>query len=139
MPVHYRRDNPNGITAPNPDAPKDMIAHITKHRGMKTPYTSVSEDKSAIEHFSGILYKTESDNIIRDKHIFHDHSSLINYLSGIIQSSRKGERILAVRAFQFVKNAREALIDWQFSLDSIDRKERITYCFKQVQQYFSKA
>ncbi|MGO9018041.1 MAG: hypothetical protein ACLQBD_26090 [Syntrophobacteraceae bacterium] len=139
MSVHYRRDNPNGITAPNPDAPKDMVSHITKHRGMKTAYTSVSEDKSAIEHFSGELYKTESDHVVRDKHIFHDHSSTISSLNELIQTSRKGERVVALRALQLAKRAKEALIDWQFSLDSVDRNERITWVFRYIQRYFSKA
>jgi hypothetical protein len=134
MSVHYRRDNPNGITAPNPDAPKDKIAHITKYRGGRTPYTSVSEDKMAIEHFDGILYKAESDNIIRDNHIFHDHSSLMTYLKGIIQSSRKGDRVIAERALLLAKHAKEALIDWKFALESIDRNERMTYCYRKIQQ-----
>jgi len=56
MTIHYRRDrlkSKGGITPPNPDAPRDLISHITKHRGEKTPYTSVSEDKNAIDHFDG--------------------------------------------------------------------------------------
>ena len=44
MATHYRKDGPGGLTAPNPDAVKDVVAHITKHRGMKTVYTSVSEE-----------------------------------------------------------------------------------------------
>ena len=38
MTTHYRKDNPNGITAPNPDGNRDIVGHITKYRGIKTPY-----------------------------------------------------------------------------------------------------
>jgi hypothetical protein len=69
MATHYRKDHPRGITAPNPDAEKDIVSHITKHRGMKTPFTSVSEDEQAIRHFSGgDLYTEVLHNRVSKKH-----------------------------------------------------------------------
>lgn len=138
MAIHYRKDSPNGITAPNPDGARDVVAHITKHRGMKTSFTSVSEDKDSIKHFSGELYSTESDEITRDDHVFINHPQLINDLKRTIQTTRKAERITASRAYQLAIRAKEALINWQFSLDSIDRKERISWCFKHIQKYFQR-
>lgn len=125
MAIHYRKDNPKGITPPNPDGPKDLISHITKHRGEKTPYTSVSEDKNAISHFSGELYKTDSAEIIQDGHHFITHLELTEQIQKIIQSSQRAEKVLASRAFQYVARAKEALIDWQFNLERIERKERV--------------
>lgn len=136
--IYYRKDSPKGITPPNPDGTRDMVAHITKHRGMKTPYTSVSEDRNAVRHFSGELYKTDSSDIIRDNHIVITHYDLTEKLKGIIQASRKEEKVIASRAFMLACRAKESLIDWQFRLDSIDRKERINWCFLHIQKYFQR-
>jgi hypothetical protein len=139
MALHYRKDNPQGVTAPNPDAEKDIVAHITKRRGHKTPYTSVSEDEKAIEHISGgALYKTESDDVVQDSHSFITHSELLDHLRKIGMSSHKGERIKVSRALQYAFRAKEALIDWQFNLESIDRKDRIAWCSRHIQKYFRK-
>ena len=135
---HYRKDNPNGITAPNPDGNRNIVEHISKHRGMKTPYTSVSENLNAIKHFSGELYKTDPVNVVADGHNFKSHPDVIDELRSIIQTSVKSERILANRAFQYAKRAKEALIDWQFSLDNIKRKDRISWCYDHIQKYFQR-
>ena len=135
---HYRKDNPNGVTAPNPDGDRDIVAHITKHRGMKTPYTSVSEDQNAIRHFSGELYKTDSDDIVAGGHVFKNHSEVVDELTSIIQTSARAERILAGRAFQYVKRAKEALIDWRFLLDNVKKKDRISWCYSHIQKYFQR-
>lgn len=135
---HYRKDNPNGVTAPNPDGDRNIVAHITKHRGMKTPYTSVSEDQNAIKHFSGELYKTDSDDIIADGHVFKSHSDVMDVLTSICQASAREEKVLAGRTIQYAKKAKEALIDWKLSLDRIDRKNRISWCYRHIQKYFQR-
>ena len=136
--LHYRKDNPRGITAPNPDGNRNIVEHITKCRGMKTSYTSVSEDPNAIKHFIGDLYKTDPNIIIADGHNFKAHSEVIDELRSIIQSSEKSEKILANRAFQYAKRAKEALVDWQFLLTNVDRKDRISRCYNQIQKYFQR-
>ncbi len=136
FPTHYRKDNPRGITPPNPEAEKDIIQHITKHRGLKTPYTSVSENADSIKHFEGSLYKTEPDNIISDGHKFKPHNEVIHDLNGLIQASTRKERILAQRALQLALRAREALIDWQFDLNSVEKKDYIHWCANHIQKYF---
>jgi hypothetical protein len=135
---HFRKDTPNGITAPNPDGDRNIVEHITKCRGMKTSYTSVSEDRNAIKHFDGELYKTDSKDVIADGHNFKGHSDVIDELRSIIQTSVKSERILADRAFQYAKRAKEALIDWQFLLGNIKRKDRILWCYNHIQKYFQR-
>ncbi len=136
--THYRKDNPNGITPPNPDGDRDIVAHITKDRGMKTPYTSVSEVQNSINHFSGILYKTEPNQIINDKHKFKAHSELMNELRSIILTSSKKERIYAQRAFMLANRAKEALIEWEFILDTVKKKDRIKWCYNHIQKYFQR-
>ncbi len=136
--THYRKDHPKGITPPNPDAERDIVQHITKHRGLKTPYTSVSEDAQCIRHFEGSLYATEPEVILRDGHHFHAHSDIVKELTSLVQSSTRNERILAARALHLAARAKEALIDWQFDLTRINKKARITWCAQHIQSYFQK-
>lgn len=136
MTAHYRRDSPKGVTAPNPDAARDIIQHITKHRGQKTPYTSVSEDAGAIGHFSGVMYETEPDDVERDSHEFIDHSNLTELLRAQLHGTNRGERVLAARALQLAARAKEALIDWRFALDGVARKDRVSWCYARIQKYF---
>ncbi len=105
---------------------------------MKTQYTSVSEDEQAIKHFSGELYRTESDHIVGDNHNFIAHSELSDRLKSVIASSSRGERVTASRALQLALRAKEAVIDWRFNLETVPRKDRITWCFNNVQKYFHK-
>ncbi len=136
FPTHYRKDSPRGITPPNPEAEKDLVQHITKHRGMKTPYTSVSENANYIKHFDGSFYKTEPDEIIHDGHNFKPHHEVIQELTAFMQVSLRKDRILAQRALQLALRAREALIDWQFDLSAVERKDYITWCDSHIQRYF---
>jgi hypothetical protein len=138
LPSHYRKDSPHGITPPNPDADPDIIQHITKHRGQKTPFTSVSESPDAIKHFEGILYTTQPNQIVGDRHIFLNHADLINHLKSLNQSSDRGKRVLAVRAILLATRAKEALVQWEFSLDKVKRKDRIVWCQRYIQKYFQK-
>lgn len=138
MTIHYRKDHKNGITPPNPEGPHDVIAHITKHRGMKTPYTSVSEDKTAIKRFTGVTYKTDSIKSTHDSHLFIAHADLLKELQRTIQTTSRTEKILAERAYLLAQRAKEALIDWQFNLNSIKRTERIKFCYAQIQHYFTR-
>jgi hypothetical protein len=136
IPDHFRRDNPRGITAPNPDAPRDTIAHITKHRGLKTPYTSVSQDANAIRHFHGELYRTDPNKLLHDGHSFTTHVELMDALHHRLHASRREERVLATRAIQLAGRAKEALIDWQFALQNVPQQDRIRRCYDAIQQYF---
>jgi hypothetical protein len=136
--AHYRNDNPKGITAPNPAGEKNKVAHITKHRGMKTPYTSVSEDQKCIQHFEGVTYQTDDQAIISDKHNFISHPDLLGELQALARTSKRADKIVASRAYMLAQRAREALIDWQFDVGSIDRKKRIAFCYHNIQRYFQR-
>ncbi len=138
MNLHYRNDNPKGITAPNPDAERNKVAHITKHRGMKTPYTSVSEDKNCIQHFDGVTYQTDPQHIISDNHEFVSHPDLLSELQELVRTSKRADKIVASRAFMLAQRAKEALIDWQFGVSSMDRKSRVTFCYNNIQKYFQR-
>ena len=143
MPVyfpHYRKDTSKGITPPNPNAEPDMIQHITKHRGQKTPYTSVSESPEAIKHFEGVLYETDPNMIISDNHVFISHTDLIVFLRSQSKSPDRKTKTLAARAYQLADRAREALVEWQFSsiFKGTAPKDQISLCRNQIQKYFQK-
>lgn len=138
LPSHYRKDSPHGITPPNPDADPDIIQHITKYRGQKTPYTSVSESLDAIKHFDGVAYSTQPTLITQDDHVFIHHTDLVNQLKLLNQASTRGERVLAVRALQLATRAKEALIQWKFELGTVKKKDRIGWCQRNIQKYFKK-
>jgi hypothetical protein len=138
IPTHYRQDGPAGITPPNPDNDVGTIGHITKRRGMKTAYTSVSEKIDAIRHFSGVLYSTEPDVIIADGHPFQGHIELLDELRLAIHQATRADRLLAQRAFQYAERAKEALVKWRFDLSRVEPKERIGWCWARVQPYFTR-
>lgn len=139
IPTHYRKDSPNGITPPNPDNVVSLVEHITKHRGQKTHFTSVSEKADAVKHFSGTLYSTEPESITADTHSFQTHSEVRDELRGLIQTSKRGDKVLAQRALQYAEKAHEAVISWQFDLSRVDRKDRINWCGSRIQAYFKSA
>lgn len=136
--LHFRKDSPAGITPPNLDSDVDMIGHMTKHRGMRTPFTSVSERAESVRHFSGELYSVQPDSVIADGHGFHPHGGVIEQLRAAVHASQRAERTLAQRAFQYAERSREALIEWHFAIDRVERKDRITWCGNQIQKYFTR-
>ena len=138
MAAHYRKDSPNGITPPNPDAARDVIQHITKHRGMKTPYTSVSPDAAPLRRFDGVLYETDSTLVVDDGHSFIDNPSLMATLQAAKNGATRQERILADRALMLARRVKEALVDWHFDTSAVARKDRINWCAGKIQPYFNK-
>lgn len=137
--MHYRKDSKNGITPPNPDGEQDVVEHITKHRGMKTALTSVSESSDSIAHFEGVLYSVEEVSVTRDGHNFTSHRALVAELRRRRDESTRSEKLLADRAIQYAKRAKEALIAWQFDLNGVQRSKRIKACFDRIQPYFRRA
>lgn len=135
---HYRKDSPRGITPPNPDAEHDIIQHITKYRGQKTPYTSVSESLDSIRHFDGVPYSIQPSLVTNDDHIFKSHADIVNELKLLNQSSSREQRVLATRALQLATRAKEALIQWNFDLEAVKKKDRIGWCQRNIQRYFKK-
>jgi hypothetical protein len=101
-------------------------------------YTSVSEDKDCIQHFGGVTYQTDPQDIISHNHVFVSHPDLLGELQELVRTSKRADKITASRAFMLAQRAKEALIDWQFDITSIDRNRRITFCYNNIQQYFKR-
>ena len=134
---HFRNDSPNGITPPNPDANVSHVDHITKARGKRTQFTSVSQDADSIRHFSGELYRCSRIAVQGDGHTFVEHNDLVDGIRQTILKSRREEKIKAERALQYTTRAKEALINWKFDFRRVPRKDRITRCGDQIQAYFT--
>ncbi len=62
----------------------------------------------------------------------------MNELRSIILTSSKKERIYAQRAFMLANRAKEALIEWEFILDTVKKKDRIKWCYNHIQKYFQR-
>ncbi|GAA4422411.1 hypothetical protein GCM10023155_06000 [Bremerella cremea] len=139
MALHFRKDSPNGITPPNPDVSVSPVDHITKARGKKTQYTSVSESEDSIRHFSGQCYRCESSEIVSEGHEVLLHADLLMLLRTTALGAQRAEKIKAERALQLATRAREALIDWKFDLKGVARKDRITHSASQIQKFFVRA
>ena len=133
MPKHFRKDNPNGITPPNPDVIVTYFDHITKRRGMKTCYTSVSEGEKFINHFDGCLYHTSASSIKIDGHEFIPHSNVIANLCQARATTDRHERIAIDRAILMASRAQEALIRWDLKNKNVQRKNRISQAQNQIQ------
>jgi hypothetical protein len=138
IPTHFRKDSPNGITPPNLDSDVDLVDHITKRRGMKTPFTSVSEKIESIKHINGTLYSTDPNVVVNDGHGFRQHSEIVTELRDLVQVTQRAERVVAQRALMLTERNREALISWKFDLERIERKNRISWCAGHIQKYFTK-
>ncbi|MFD0894393.1 hypothetical protein KBB96_07015 [Luteolibacter ambystomatis] len=139
IPLHYRKDSPNGITPPNPDNVVTLVEHITKCRGLKTHLTSVSAREESIRHFGGELYSTSPEEVIANSHRFVAHTAVREELRLLIQASKRAERVLAQRALQYAEKAHEAVISWEFDFSHVDRKDRINWCGSQIQPFFRRA
>ncbi|MBC7821966.1 MAG: hypothetical protein IAG10_34195 [Planctomycetaceae bacterium] len=51
----------------------------------------------------------------------------------------KGERQRALQALRYAKKRLEGLVDWQFDISRIDRKDVMAFAHREVAKFFSKA
>ncbi len=60
-------------------------------------------------------------------------------LRAAAESNQKEDRARAIQALRYAKRRREGLVRWNFSLAGVDRKDLITWAFRNVQRYFGRA
>ncbi|QEP43364.1 hypothetical protein D5085_09660 [Ectothiorhodospiraceae bacterium BW-2] len=85
-----------------------------------------------------MTYQTDDQVIISDDHCFISHPDLLSELQELVRTSKRADKIIASRAYMLAQRAKEALIDWQFDVGSIDRKKHITFCYNSIQRYFKR-
>jgi hypothetical protein len=136
---YFRRDQESGITAPDLSKDCAFAEHVVRARGKRTRFTSVSLDKTKIDDFGPALYQARRPTIASDGHAFIEHTDLIASLRMSAASSTKAERVRALQALRYAQRRKEGLIDWRFNIDSIGRKDYVSFGYNAVQKYFARA
>jgi hypothetical protein len=65
-----------------------------------------------------------------------EHVELMQQLRVAAESGAKEERVRALQAQRYAKRRLEGLVKWNFSLTGIDRKDLISWAFRNIQKYF---
>ena len=135
---YFRRDEHDGVTAPDLSKDCTYAEHIVRARGRRTQLTSVSLDPKKIHDFGAALYQVLPDVISQDQHVMVEHLELMSSLRKSAQSCIKEERARAIQAQRYAKRRLEGLVKWNFSIQNVDRKDLITWAFNNIQKYFRK-
>jgi hypothetical protein len=133
---YFRRDQSDGITAPDLSKLCTLAEHIVRARGKRTKYTSVSLELNKIDDFGPSLYRALRDVLAEEQHPIIEHAALMTKLREMAQTGEKADRIRALQAQRYAKRRSEGLIDWQFDITRVPRKDVITWAFCQVQRFF---
>lgn len=136
---YFRKDQANGISAPDLSKECTYAEHIVRARGKRTQLTSISQAPDKINDFGPILYQAIRESIDRDNHSLIEHKELMEQLRSAADANEKEERARAIQALRYAKRRLEGLIEWNFPISGIDRKDLITWAFRKVQEYFEKA
>ena len=107
-------------------------------RGKRTRYTSVSTSQNAIRDFGEQLWKLTQPKVTDAGHIVISHEELLRALRTILEADDDRQRELAARAIPRVNRRKEALVDWQFAVDRIERKDRMVWAENQVREFFTR-
>jgi hypothetical protein len=135
---YFRRDQKNGVTAPDLSKDCTYAEHIVRARGKRTKFTSLSLDGNKIDDFGSQLYSLLKNLIDEDCHVIVEHEELLTSLRETALSSIKSERARAIQAQRYAKRRRECLVDWKWKIDGMERKSLITWAFDNIQKYFRK-
>jgi hypothetical protein len=133
---YYRRDQKDGITAPNLAKCCSYAEHIVSARGKRDQYTSVSLAPNTIRIFGEQLYRLLSEPLLQDGHDLVTHERLLTSLREVAVLRNKAQRARSIQALRYAKKRKEGLIEWKFATQSVPAKDLITWTHAKVQQYF---
>lgn len=133
---YFRRDQVDGVTAPDLLKDCSYAEHIVRARGKRTQLTSISLDPEKIRDFGPTLYCALRPEIDRDGHAIVEHEELMKKLREAAESGHKEERSRALQAQRYAKRRIEGLVKWNFKTDGVERKELIPWASRNVQKYF---
>lgn len=136
---YFRRDQGDGVTAPDLSKDCSFAEHIVRARGKRTQLTSISRDRQRINDFGPVLYRALRSEIDADGHTLVEHEELMRQLRIAAESTEKEERARALQAQRYAKRRLEGVVRWDFVLSGVERKDWITWAFRHVQKYFSRA
>ncbi len=135
---YFRRDQSDGITAPDLTKTCSYAEHIVKSRGKKTQYTSVSANLVKIRIFGDTNYQMDRDKAAMDGHGLVEHATLMQALRKEAHEGEKEVRLHAVSALRYATMRCEGLVVWGFDISGVARKDVITWAHERVQAYFVK-
>lgn len=73
-----------------------------------------------------------------DGHELIEHEALLSRLRDSAAAQEKAERLRSVRAMRLARKNREGLVQWNFDIVGVERKDLIGWAGERVQKYFSK-
>jgi len=135
---YYRRDQKKGISPPDLSKEYSYAEHIVHARGKRSQYTSVSLDPTKIWDLGDATYRLKTGKLKNDGHSLIEHDALIEELRHMVKNKDKADRIRALQAVRYATRRREGLVDWNFDISDIDRKDLITWAMSKVRDYFSR-
>ncbi len=136
--LYFRRDQEDGITAPDLSKTCTYAEHIVHARGKRSQYTSVSLDPQRITRFGPRLYRADREQIGKDSHELVEHEVLLTELRSAARGQCREERARALQAIRYASSAREGLVAWTFDTSGVERKDLINWAWTKVQLYFRK-
>ena len=136
---YFRKDRPDGVTAPDLAKDCSFSEHIVRARGKRTQLTSVSLSPEKIRDFGPALYQALQPEINGDGHTLVQHSELMSSLREAAIGSKKEERARAIQAQRYARRRKEGVLQWSFDVSGVERKELITWAFRNIQKYFKRA
>ena len=135
---YFRRDQRDGITPPDLSKECSYSDHIVHARGKRTSFTNVTLDLDRCRDFGECSYKLMRETAEADTHKIVEHEHLLAVLHRTVSEGEKGERLKALHALRYARMRREGLVDWNFDISRIERKEIISWANRQIQKYFAR-
>jgi hypothetical protein len=133
---YFRRDQKVGVSAPDLSKNVTFAEHIVHARGKRTQFTSVSLDLSRIKDFGDADYRLRIGETKSDGHGLVEHESLLEELKRTANVQEKAERQRAIQALRYARSRKEGLVNWNFDIGGVDRKNLINWAYGRVQVYF---
>jgi hypothetical protein len=134
----FGRDQVDTVSGPNPDDTSNYAEHVVHARGKRTRFTSVSTSRDAIRDFGNQLWKLVQPKVTDDGHVVVTHEQLLQELRDLLHGDDERASELAARALPRSIRRREALVDWRYKTDGIERKDRISWAERYVREYFTR-
>jgi hypothetical protein len=134
---YFRRDQRAGVSPPDLSKTSTFAEHIVHARGKRTQFTSVSLDLAKIRDLGDADYRLKRKEAEADGHKVIEHEALLAELQRVVRDEEKAERQRAIQALRYARSRKEGLVQWNFDVRGIERKDLINWAFGKVQLYFA--
>jgi hypothetical protein len=135
---YFRRDQNDGVSPPDLSKDCSYADHIVHARGKRTKFTSLTLDIARCHDFGECTYKLLRELAEAERHKIIEHEHLLARLQQTASQGEKDERLKAIHALRYARVRKEGLLDWQFDISRVARKDLISWAHRQIQQYFVK-